>query len=54
VNVTPESLCDAVTQQFTRQTGWQLRPDDWQADERRCIEDLAAGKYSRPAWNSKR
>ena len=49
-----ESLGAAVTEQLRKHTGWPLVWADWTPQERQRIEELAAGKYSHPAWNSKR
>src|SRR5579884_1159926 len=50
VPISSESLCAAVREQFTRQTGWNLTPADWTSDERRRIEELIANKDTQPAW----
>jgi lipoate-protein ligase A len=54
LDIAPEALSTVVSEQFTRQTGWDLQPADWNSAERACIEELIAGKYTQPAWNSKR
>ncbi len=54
LTISPESLCAAVAEHFTRRTAWMLQPDDWTPDQRRRIEELIAGKYTQPAWNGKR
>jgi lipoyl(octanoyl) transferase len=48
------TLGDAVAEQLTKRTGWQLLSSEWTPSERERIEELAAGKYSQPAWNAKR
>jgi lipoate-protein ligase A len=52
--ISPEALSAAVSEHFTRQSGWELRPADWNATERGHIEGLIAGKYTQFSWNSKR
>jgi lipoate-protein ligase A len=52
--ISPEALSAAVSEHFTRRTGWELRSVDWNAAERERIEELTAGKYTQPSWNSKR
>jgi lipoate-protein ligase A len=49
-----QTLCTAVVEQVVRQTGWQLVVSEWTPRERERIDELVAGKYSQPAWNSKR
>jgi lipoate-protein ligase A len=47
-------VCAAVCTEFTGETGWQLVAADWTADERRWVEEIAAARYGRDAWNRKR
>jgi lipoate-protein ligase A len=47
-------LCAALTSQLVEQTGWHWQPSDWTSGEKSRIAELAAGKYSDPAWNDKR
>jgi lipoate-protein ligase A len=54
VSLSAPTLAAAVTEHLTKQTGWQLLWSEWTPSEREHIEELAAGKYSQPAWNSKR
>jgi lipoate-protein ligase A len=49
-----EMLSDALIEQLAKQTGWQLVASEWTPKERQRIDELAAGKYSQSAWNSKR
>jgi lipoate-protein ligase A len=49
----PDTLT-ALEEEWARQTGWDLRPTDWTAAERRRVEELAAAKYGRDEWNRKR
>ncbi|HEY7330277.1 MAG TPA: biotin/lipoate A/B protein ligase family protein [Gemmataceae bacterium] len=49
-----ETLNAAVAEQLTKQTGWKLIASEWTPGERERIKELAVGKYSQPAWNSKR
>jgi lipoate-protein ligase A len=54
VSIPPEALRDAVAEQFARQMGWTLQSEDWRRDEPQRIAELAADKYTQPAWNCKR
>jgi lipoate-protein ligase A len=54
VSIAPEELRDAVAEQFARRMGSTLTSEDWGTDEPRRIAELAAGKYTQPAWNRKR
>jgi lipoate-protein ligase A len=54
VNLSTETLNAVVAEQLAKQTGWQLVASEWTTQERQRIDELAAGKYSQPAWNSKR
>jgi lipoate-protein ligase A len=47
-------VAEAVKECFVRRTAWRLQAGDWTEEERRRIDDLAAAKYSRRAWNDKR
>jgi len=44
----------AVKECFIRQTGWRLQAGDWTEEERRRIDGLGVGKYSKRDWNDKR
>ncbi len=54
VSLSAPTLAAAVTEQLRKQTDWHLVSSEWVPSEREHIEELAAGKYSQPAWNSKR
>lgn len=54
IHLAAESLAAAVTEQLINVTGWPLLAAEWTSPERERIEELSAGKYSQPAWNSKR
>jgi lipoyl(octanoyl) transferase len=54
VTFSAEQLGAVVLEQLRKHLGWRLVADDWTARQREHIEELAAGKYSQPAWNSKR
>lgn len=54
VNLSAEMLATTVAEQWAKQTGWQLVASEWTPRERQRIEELAANKYSQPAWNCKR
>ncbi|MCS6851274.1 MAG: lipoate--protein ligase family protein [Gemmataceae bacterium] len=47
-------LAEAIRSTFVQATNWTLHEDDWHADERRLIGELATGKYQQPTWNLKR
>jgi lipoate-protein ligase A len=49
-----EEMGRAVQRHFVEATGWELVPGRWDEDERRRIEELAAGKYGSDDWNRKR
>jgi lipoate-protein ligase A len=49
-----DETCAAVGREWSRGTGWALRPGDWTDAERQRLAELAAGKYSRDEWNRKR
>lgn len=51
---TPEEVARAVADVFPRDTGFELREGDWTGAERATAEELAAARYSQPAWNAKR
>jgi lipoate-protein ligase A len=52
--LSPQAAGQAIASQFTRATGWELKPANWSADEMGRIEELAAVKYGCAAWNGKR
>lgn len=54
VDLSASTLGGAVIEQLAKRTGWQLLSAEWTSEERERIEELAAGKYSQPAWNGKR
>ena len=49
-----EETCQAIQEEFTRQTGWQLMATDWTDSERSRVSGLVAEKYTRDGWNTKR
>jgi lipoate-protein ligase A len=54
VTLSAQTLGAAVAEQLAKQTGWQLVVSEWTPTERERIDELVAGKYSQPVWNSKR
>jgi lipoate-protein ligase A len=54
VSLSASTLSDAVAEHLTKRTGWQFFASEWTPSERERIEELAAGKYSQPAWNGRR
>ncbi|SRR5579875_401989 len=53
-NLSVKTLGAAVVEQLAKQTGWHLIASEWTPQERQCISELAASKYTQAAWNSKR
>jgi lipoate-protein ligase A len=53
-DVDPGELSAAIVRHLERQTGWDVRPEDWSDEERRAVEELAAERYASDAWNRKR
>ncbi len=45
---------EAVAAQLGRETGWEIVPGDWDADERGRTAALARDKYTRAEWNLRR
>jgi lipoate-protein ligase A len=54
VQLPAESLSIAVVEQMAKHTNWQLVASEWTPREIERIDELAASKYSQPAWNCKR
>jgi lipoate-protein ligase A len=54
VNLSAESLGAVLVEQLAKQTHWQRTPCEWTPRELERIDELAANKYSQPAWNCKR
>ncbi|HET6573018.1 MAG TPA: lipoate--protein ligase family protein [Fimbriiglobus sp.] len=54
VRLTAERVAELVAQRFAVDTGWELRPGDWTADELALRERIAAERYSSADWNAKR
>jgi lipoate-protein ligase A len=52
--LTAERVAKLVAEQFAADTGWDVAPGDWTADELALRDRLAAERYSSPAWNEKR
>jgi lipoyl(octanoyl) transferase len=53
-NLSVEETCAAIGRDFVLDTGWDLNPCPWLADEAGRIESLVAEKYGRREWNEKR
>ena len=54
VRLTAEQAAQLVARQFAADTGWEVRPGDWTADELALRERTAAERYSSADWNAKR
>jgi lipoate-protein ligase A len=54
VRLTAERTARLVTAQFAADTGWQVVPGDWTADELALRERIAAERYASADWNEKR
>jgi lipoate-protein ligase A len=54
VRFTPEQVAKLVTDRFARDTGWEVAPGDWTAEELARRERIAADRYAAPEWNEKR
>ncbi len=54
MNRTSEAIRAAIIEHFGKESGWQLRQENWSDDEIQRRTELADAKYSRPAWNVKR
>jgi lipoate-protein ligase A len=52
--LSPDQVRSAVSEAFTRQTGWDLIPAEWTDAERCRVEELVSEKYANPRWNDKR
>ncbi len=49
-----EEVARAVSEQFTRQTGWPLIPAQWSDADQQRIRQLVVTKYAHETWNRKR
>jgi lipoate-protein ligase A len=54
VRLTPERVAELVAGQFARDTGWEVVPGGWTAEEIDRRGRIAAERYAAPAWNEKR
>lgn len=54
VRLTAERVARLVAEQFAADTGWEVVPGDWTADELALRERIAAERYSSADWNAKR
>jgi lipoate-protein ligase A len=54
VRLTAERTARLVTAQFAADTGWQVTPGEWTADELALRERIGAERYSSADWNEKR
>jgi lipoate-protein ligase A len=52
--LTPPEIVPAVCAELSRQTGWELVPAGWTAQDERRIEHLVATRYGTKSWNHKR
>lgn len=53
-SVPPAELIEQVTQELTRNTGWQIAATKWDTAESIRLEELVDLKYGQDAWNRKR
>ncbi len=51
---TPELLADLLAQRFTAETGAEIEPDNWTAEEIARMGEIRREKYANPEWNGKR
>ena len=54
VRLTAERAARLVTEQFAADTGWEVVPGDWAADELALRERVAVERYASAEWNDKR
>jgi lipoate-protein ligase A len=54
VEIAAEKLAQYIAREFRRDTGWELVPGEWSADERRRVQGLATTKYGADDWSCKR
>lgn len=47
-------VADALTQSWTRNTGWRLAAANWSGVEQHRVDELVLTKYGRPTWNDRR
>jgi lipoate-protein ligase A len=52
--IAPEELANALKAAFAIDTGWNVTPDDWTAEERARTAAVRAEKYANREWNEKR
>lgn len=50
----PNELAGALKQAFAVDTGWNVTPSDWTAEERERTATIRAEKYANREWNEKR
>lgn len=50
----PERLAHVLTKAFAADTGWELRPGEWTAEELARVPVISAEKYANREWNEKR
>lgn len=54
MTMAPEKLQNAVENELARQMSWHIESDNWTSAECDLRTELAAEKFTRPAWNEKR
>ena len=52
--ITPEELAGELKVAFTKDTGWNVAPGEWTAEEQARTAVIRSEKYANPAWNEKR
>jgi lipoate-protein ligase A len=48
------TLRETILRQFRQETGWRIRPGDWDKNEVARREDLVMCRYDTASWNEKR
>lgn len=54
VNLSPESLAQAIQESFCQTTGWTLTLEDWTDADQALRQQRERERYRHPAWNEKR
>jgi lipoate-protein ligase A len=54
VSLEGPELVTALVAEFAHETGWNVQPDAWSAEELQAANELERSKYSTAEWNEKR
>ncbi len=54
VGLTASEVAEAATREFAADTGWQVAPGDWTAEELATRDRMRVERYANPEWNAKR